>query len=77
MFKQMFLHTVLLTRMLSIILLLVIPSIPKVVGSFPKILFSTKLTGRKINEAVIVTVEFVIYFIWYCGEGIEIFYMRI
>ena len=54
-FKQMLLHTALLTRMLSIIILIVIPSIPKAVSSFPNILFSTTLTGQKINQAVIVT----------------------
>ena len=63
MFKQMFLPTALLARMLSIIILIVIPSIPKVVGCFPNILFSTTLTGQKIDQAVIITVEFVIYFI--------------
>ena len=62
MFKQMFLDTALLTRMLSIIILIVIPSIPKAVGCFPNILYSTTLTGQKTNQAVIVTVEFVIYF---------------
>ena len=55
MFKQMFLHTALLTRMLSIIILIVIPSVPKAVSSFPNILFSTTITGQKINQAVIVT----------------------
>ena len=63
MFKQMLLHTALLTRMLSIIILIVIPSIPKAVSSSPNIFFSTTLRGQKINQAVIATVEFVIYFI--------------
>ena len=63
MFKQMLLHTALLTRMLSIIILIVIPSIPKAVSSFPNILFSATFTGTKINQAVIVTGEFVVYFI--------------
>ena len=49
--------------MLSIIILIVISSVPKAVGCFPNILFSTTLTGQKIDQAVIVTVEFVIYFI--------------
>ena len=62
MFKQMFLHTDNLTKMLTIIILKVIPSIHKSVSCFPTILFSTT-PGQKINEAVIVTVEFVIYFI--------------
>ena len=48
---------------LSIIILIVIPSIPKVVSSFPNILFSITLTGQKINQAVIVAGYFVIYFI--------------
>ena len=47
--------------MLSIIILIVIPSIPKAVSSFPNILSSATLTGEKINQAVIITVEFVIY----------------
>ena len=59
MFKQMFVHTSLLTRMLSIIILRVIPSIAKAVSCFPNIL----LTGQKINKAVIITVKFAIYFI--------------
>ena len=64
MFKQMFLHTALLTRMLSIIILIVIQSIPKAVSSFPNILVSTTFTGQQINQAVIVVLgEFVIYFI--------------
>ena len=63
MFKQMFLHTVRLTRMLSIIILIIIPSIPKALSSFPNILFSKTLTGQKINQAVIVTLEFAICFI--------------
>ena len=61
MFKQMFLHTALLTRMPFIINFIVVPFIPKVVSCFPNILFSTTLTGKKINQTVIVTVEFVIY----------------
>ena len=63
MFKQMFLHTALLTRMLSIITLIVIQSIPKAVSSFPNILVSITFTGQQINQTVIVTGEFVIYFI--------------
>ena len=61
-FKYMFLHTALLTRMLSIIILLVIPFITKTVTCFPNILFSTTLTGQKKNQAVIVTVELLNYF---------------
>ena len=53
MFKQMLLHTALFTRMLSIIILIIIPCIPKAVSSFPNILFSTTLTGQKIDQAVI------------------------
>ena len=49
--------------MLSIIVLIVILSIPKAVSCFPNILFSTTLTGQKINQAVIIKVEFSIYFI--------------
>ena len=49
--------------MLSIIVLIVIPSMPKAVSCFPNILFSTTLKGQKINQAVIITVEFSIYFI--------------
>ena len=55
MFKQMFLHTAGVTRMPSIVVLIVIPSIPKAVSSFPNILFSTTLTGQKVNQTVIVT----------------------
>ena len=62
-FKQMFLHTVRLTRMLSIIILTIIPPIPKALSNFPNILFSKTLTGQKTNQAVIVTPEFAIYFI--------------
>ena len=47
--------------MLSIIILIIIPSIPKVVSSFANILFSVTLTGQKINQAVIATGYFVIY----------------
>ena len=63
MFKQMFFYTALLTRMLSIIILIVIPSIAKAVSCFHNIMLSTTLSGQKINQAVIVTVKFVIYFI--------------
>ena len=59
MFKEMFLHTALLTRIFSIIILIAIPSIPEAVSCFPNILFSATL--KKINQAVIATVEFVIY----------------
>ena len=59
----MFLHTAPLTRMLSMIILIVIPSIPIAAGSFPNILFPTTFTGQNIDQAVIVTCEFVIYFI--------------
>ena len=38
-----------------IIILIVIPSIPKAVSCFPNILLSAPLTGQKINQAVIVT----------------------
>ena len=38
-----------------IIILIVIPSIPKAVSCFPNILLSALLTGQKINQAVIVT----------------------
>ena len=62
MFKQMFWHTALLTRMLSIIIFIVIPSIYKVVSCFPNILLFTTPKGQKINQAVIVTSEFAIYF---------------
>ena len=48
--KQMFLHAALLTRMFFY-------------HYFPNILFSATLTGQKVNQAVIVTVEFVIYLI--------------
>ena len=60
MFKQMFLNTALLTGMLSVIILIVIPSIAKAVSCFPDILVSTTLTGQKINQAVIIKGEFVI-----------------
>ena len=63
MFKQMFLHTALLTRMLSIIIFIVIPSTAKAFSSFTNILFSTTLVGQKIDQEVIVTGEFAIYFI--------------
>ena len=56
------LHTPLLTKMLSIIIPIVIPSIPKATSCFPNILFFTRFTGQKINQAVIVTVKFLIYF---------------
>ena len=59
----MFLHKALLARMLSIIVLIVILSIPKVISCFANILFSTTLTGQKKSQAVVVTVEFLIYFI--------------
>ena len=57
MFKQMFLNTALLTRMLSIIILIVILSIPKAVSCFPNILFSTTLTVQTINQAVTLLVN--------------------
>ena len=66
MFKQTFSHTALLMRMISIIIFIAIPYIPKAVSCFPDILFSTTFTGQKTNQAVI-TVEFVIYFI--CPAG--------
>ena len=50
--------------MLSIIILIAIPSIPSAVSCFPNILFSATRTGQKINQAVIVTVEFLIYFVF-------------
>ena len=59
----MFSHTAPLTRMLSMIILIVIPSIPIAASSFPNILFPTTLTGQNIDQAVIATCEFVIYFI--------------
>ena len=61
MFKQIILHTALLTRMLSIIILIVMPSIPRAVCCFPNILFSTTLAVQEINQEVIITGEFVIY----------------
>ena len=54
--------------MLSITILVVIPSIPKAVSCFPNVLFFTTLTRLKINQAVIVTGEFVIYFICLAGN---------
>ena len=54
MFNQMLLHTALLMRMLSIIILMIIPSIPKAVSSSPNVLSATTLTGQKIDQAVIV-----------------------
>ena len=67
----MFLHAGLLTRMLYIIILIVIPSIPKAVCCFTNILFSTILTEQKSNQAVIATGEYVIYFICITGKCVR------
>ena len=63
--KQMLLHTVLASLRecflsLSLYLFHLYLKLPVV---FHNIVFSTTLTGLKINEAVIVSVEFVIYFV--------------
>ena len=58
----MFLQAALFTRMFSIIILMVTSSISKAVSCFHSILFSTTLSGKKINQAATLTVELVIYF---------------
>ena len=59
----MFLHTAVIASMLSIIILLVILSVPKVASCFPNILFSTALTGQQVNRTIIVTVHFMVYMV--------------
>ena len=61
MLKQMFLHTCFIPCIFPIIAFVIVPSKSEFISGFTNILLTTTLTCEKINEIVIITVEFMVY----------------
>ena len=61
MLKQMFLRTCLIPCIFPIIAFLIVPSKSEFISDFPYRLVNTTLTCEKINQTVIITVEFMVY----------------
>ena len=61
MLKQMFLHTCFILCIFTIIAFVIVPSNSKFISGFPYILLITTLIFKKINQTVIITVEFMVY----------------
>ena len=60
MLKQMFLHTCFVTYIFPIIAFAIVPSKSEFINRFPYMLLTTTLSCEKINQTVIITVEFMV-----------------
>ena len=61
MLKQMFLHTCFIPCIFPVIAFVIVPSKSQFISGFPYVLLTITLTCEKINQAVIITVEFMVY----------------
>ena len=61
MLKQMFLHTFFIQCIFRVIAFVTVPSKSEFISGFPYIMLTTALTCEKMNQAVIITVEFMVY----------------
>ena len=61
MFKQMFLHTCFIPCIFPIIAFVIVPSKSEFISGFSYILLTTTLTCKKIDQTIIITVEFMVY----------------
>ena len=74
-----FLHTCFIPCISSIIAFVIVPSKSEVISGFPYILLTAKLTCEKINQKVIIAVEFMIYLETFacCSAHISVSFLNI